>query len=242
MSEQARISPARPLSSSEPIDSLEAIPLLENGDRLTRPEFELRYDAMPGLKNAELIEGIVYLRFKVPHRGHGRPHAHLMNSLGTYAAYTPSVDAGNSCHVRLDWDNMPQPDCLLFIQPEHSGQAKIDEEGYIAGAPDLVAEVAASSASYDLHDKLNAYRRNGVREYVVVRVFDQQVDWFVLREGQYEKLSPATDGILRSTVFPGLWLDPSALLRGDLATLLAVVQRGLNSREHAEFAASLVRT
>jgi Uma2 family endonuclease len=195
----------------------------------------------PGLKNAELIEGIVYLRFKVPHRGHARPHGHLMKWLGSYVAYAPGVDARNSYHVRLDWDNVPQPDCLLFIQPEHSGQAKIDDEGYVAGAPDLVAEVAASSANYDLHDKLNAYRRNGVREYVVVRVCDQEVDWFVLREGRYDKIAPGEDGVLRSTIFSGLWLDPSALLRGDLATVLAVAQRGLNSPEHAEFAVSLAR-
>jgi len=233
---------AKSIPPSEPIDRSEAIPPLENGDRLTRPEFERRYDAMPNLKNAELIEGVVYLRLIVPQRGHGGQHAHLMGWLGTYAAYTPGLDAGNSCHVRLDWDNMPQPDCLLFIQPEHRGQAKIDEEGYIEGAPDLVAEVATSSVSYDLHDKLNAYRRNGVREYVVWRVRDKQIDWFVLREGKYENRSPANDGILRSTVFPGLWLDPSALLRGDLATVLAVVQQGLKSPEHADFAASLSRS
>ena len=102
-----------------------------------------------------------------------------------------------------------------------------------------MAEVTASTASYDLHDKLESYRRNGVREYLVCRVLDRQIDWFVLREGAYERLAPAPDGSLRSTVFPGLWLDPAALMRGDLPAVLALVQQGLASPEHAEFAARL---
>jgi Uma2 family endonuclease len=111
----------------------------------------------------------------------------------------------------------------------------------IAGAPDLVAEVAASSASYDLHDKLAAYEKNGVREYIVWRVLDRDIDWFVLRDGGYERLAPEPDGTLHSTIFPGLWLDPAAMLRGDLATVLAVVENGIASSDHAEFAASLQR-
>ena len=134
---------------------------------------------------------------------------------------------------------MPQPDGLLFIQPEFGRQARIDEDGYINGAPDLVAEVASSSVSYDLGTKLNAYRRNGVREYVVWRVLDREIDWFVNQEGKFDRLSPSADGIFRSTVFPGLWLDPAALLRGDVYAVLAIVQQGLKSPEHAEFVAHL---
>jgi len=233
---------ANPITPTESIDRDGAIPPLENGDRLSRPEFERRYDAMPNLKNAEIIKGVVYLRLMVPQRGHGGQHADLMGWLGTYAAYTPGLDAGNSCHLRLDWDNEPQPDCVLFIAPESGGQVKIDAEGYIEGAPDLVAEVATSNVSYDLHDKLDVYRGKGVREYLVWRVWDRQIDWFVLRGDRYEPLAPAADGILRSTVFPGLWLDTAALLRGDLNTVLAVVQQGLNSPEHGDFAAHLQRS
>jgi Uma2 family endonuclease len=105
----------------------------------------------------------------------------------------------------------------------------------------LVAEVASSSASYDLGDKLKAYRRNGAREYVVWRVLDRQIDWFVLHEERYKPLNPAADGILRSTVFPGLWLDPAALMRGDVNAVFAMVQQGLNSPEHTDFVARLER-
>ena len=213
------------------------IPPLENGDRLTRAEFMRRYDAMPSLKKAELVEGVVYVPSPVRQKYHGAPHSHVVGWLVTYRAGTPSVETGDNSTILLDLDNAPQPDALLFIQPEHGGRVKINEDGYIEGGPDLVAEVAASSASYDLHDKLNSYRRNGVREYIVHRVLDRQVDWFVLKDGRFEAQEISPDGLLRSTVFPGLWLDPAALVRGDLATVLAVVQQGLSSPEHATFAA-----
>jgi len=137
---------------------------------------------------------------------------------------------------------MPQPDAFLIIEAERGGQARIDDDGYVAGAPELIMEVAASSASYDLHDKMNAYRRNGVREYLVWRVFDAAIDWFVLREGRYEPLAPAADGITRSEVFPGLWLDAAALTRRDMASVVRVLQRGLASPEHTAFVEQLAGT
>jgi Uma2 family endonuclease len=218
------------------------IPPLEDGVRLTRAEFERRYEAMPNLKKAELIEGVVHVPSPVRHGYHGRQHSYLNGWLVVYQASTPGVEASDNSTVRLDLDNVPQPDCLLFIQPEHGGKVRIDEDGYIEGAPEMVAEVAASSTSYDLGDKLKAYQRNGVREYVVWRVLDQELDWFVNREGRFERLSPAADGILRSTLFCGLWLDPAALLGGDINAVLAILQQGLNSPEHAEFVAELERS
>jgi len=215
--------------------SSEAVPPLENGDVLTRAEFERRYEAMPHLKKAELIEGVVYVPSPVRHRYHGHHHTHLISWLGYYEAHTPGVEASDNATVRLDLDNEPQPDALLFIDPALGGQARVDIDGYIEGAPELVAEVASSSVSYDLHAKLRVYRRNGVREYIVWRVLEQELDWFVLRAGQYERLALDAAGLYRSEVFPGLWLDAAALLRGDLATVLAVVQRGLTSPEHAAF-------
>lgn len=212
---------------------------LENGDRLTRDEFERRYEAMPHLKKAELIEGVVYMPSPVRVSYHGEPHAHLIIWLGQYLVGTPGVRVADNGTVRLDLDNEPQPDVLVFIDPARGGQARIDADDYIEGAPELVAEVAASSASYDLHAKMHVYRRNGVREYIVWRVLEREIDWFVLRAGQYERLPLDAEGLYRSEVFPGLWLDPAALLRGDLTTVLAVVQRGLASPEHAAFATRL---
>jgi Uma2 family endonuclease len=229
-----------PVEPAEPIDN-GALPPLENGDRLTRAEFERRYEAMPELKKAELIEGVVHMPSPVRQRSHGRQHSHLNFWLCAYEGSTPGVEVGDNSTVRLDLENMPQPDCLLFIQPEHGGHVRIGTRGYIEGAPDLVAEVASSSASYDLGEKLRAYRRNGAREYVVWRVLDRQIDWFVLHEERYEPLPPAADGILRSMVFPGLWLDPAALIRGDVNAVFAIVQQGLNSPEHAGFVAQLER-
>jgi hypothetical protein len=219
----------------------DTIPPLENGDRLKRAEFERRYDATPNLMNAELIDGVVFLRLAIPHRQHGKPHAHLTGWLGHYEAYTPGVEGGNSCHVRMDRENMPQPDCALFVRPEHGGHARIDADDYLQGAPDLIGEVAATIASLELHDKLAVYQRHGVREYIVWRVVDRQIDWFILRGATFEKLAPAGDGIYRSGSFPGLWLDAEALVRDDLPSLLAVLKRGLVTPEHAAFVADLQR-
>jgi Uma2 family endonuclease len=215
------------------------VPPLEPGDRLTREEFERRYEAMPHLKKAELIEGVVYMPSPLRFRRHGRPNRHLSTWLGTYEAATPGVEGADNATARLDLENEPQPDALLLIDPARGGQARISADDHIEAAPELVAEVAASSASYDLHTKLDVYRRNGVREYIVWRVLDRQIDWFALRGDRYERLAPGPDGLLRSEVFPGLWLDPEALLRGDLARVLAVVQQGTASPEHAAFVAGL---
>ena len=106
-------------------------------------------------------------------------------------------------------------------------------------APELVAEVAASTASYDLNTKFNVYRRNEVREYIVWRVLDREIDWFMLRDGEFVRLPLDDAGLYRSEVFPGLWLDPAALVRGDTQSVQAALQRGLASREHAEFVARL---
>jgi Uma2 family endonuclease len=215
------------------------IPPLENGDRLTRAEFERRYEAMPEVKKAELIEGVVYMSSPVRHRRHGRPQSHLVAWLVYYEAQTRGVEAGDNATVRLDLDNEPQPDGYLIIAPECGGQCRISEDDYIEGAPELVAEVASSSVSYDLGDKLKAYRRNGVREYVVWRMRERQIDWFVLRDDQFVRLEPGDDGISRSAVFPGLWLDAAALVGGELTKVFDVLKRGLESPEHTAFVARL---
>ncbi len=215
------------------------IPPLESGDRLTRAEFERRYEAMPDLKKAELIEGVVYVGSPVRVDQHGDPHFTLITWLGVYRAATPGVQGGDNSTVRLDVDNEPQPDAFLRVLPEYGGQSRTSEDGYVEGAPELIAEVAASSASIDLPQKMNAYRRNGVREYLVWRVLDEEVDWFVWREGRYERLGLDPAGIYKSEVFPGLWLDTAALLRGDLTEVLRVLQQGIDSDEHRAFVARL---
>ncbi len=216
-----------------------AVPLLEPGDRLSRAEFERRYDAMPGLKKAELIEGVVHIPSPVRHHRHGRPHAQLIGWMVAYEAGTPGVQTADNATARLDLDNAAQPDALLLIDPARGGQARISDDDYVEYAPELVAEVASSTASFDLHTKLQVYRRSGVREYIVWRVSDRAIDWFVLREGVYAPLDPGPDGLLKSEVFLGLWLDAAALVRGDLAAVLDAVRRGLASPEHAAFAARL---
>lgn len=215
------------------------LPPLENGDRLTRAEFERRYQAMPHLKKAELIEGVVYMAAALRFRSHGQPHGDLIIWLGNYKVATPGIELADNATVRLDRDNDPQPDVALFLDPALGGQVQISEDDYIEGAPELVAEIAASSASYDLGDKKKAYRRNGVREYLVWQMFENKLDWFVLQEDEYVALVPDADGMIRSRQFPGLWLAVEALLAGDMVQVLKVLQTGLQSPEHQAFVQEL---
>ncbi|MBI4584473.1 MAG: Uma2 family endonuclease [Planctomycetes bacterium] len=218
---------------------LERVPPLESGDRLSREEFERRYEAMPENVRAELIEGIVYVSSPARFDYHAKPQLGIISWLGHYIAGTPGVEGGCAGTVRLDDINEPQPDGFLLILPRRGGQAGISDDNYVVGAPDFIAEVSASTASYDLHSKKEAYRRNQVREYLAWRVFDQALDWFALQGGNYEVLPPGADGIYRSRVFPGLWLDPQALLGGDLKRLIEILELGLASPEHAGFAERL---
>ncbi len=207
-------------------------PLLESGDRLSRDEFERRYERLPQLKKAELIEGTVFMPSPIRIRKHAEPHGCLGIWLGTYACETRGVVFGDNATVRLDLDNEPQPDLVLIKLPEHGGQARISADDYIEGAPEFVAEIVASSRAYDLHQKKGAYRRNGVREYLAWVTGEDRVVWWELRDGEYQEMELHSDGLLKSTVFPGLWLDAAALLRGDMKTVLAAVRRGLDSPEH----------
>lgn len=215
-------------------------PPLQNGDRLSRPEFERRYHAMPHVKKAELIEGEVHMPSPVSWAYHADQDDQLTTFARRYSRRTPGVGTGGNATVKLDNDNEPQPDRTLFIMPAAGGRVVIDVDGYIVGSPELVAEVSASTASIDLGKKLTAYRRNGVGEYIVWRVYDDELDWFVFRDGEFVRHTPdPVDGLYKSVGFPGLWLDAAALLAGDEDAVDAALDRGLASPEHAAFAAGL---
>jgi Uma2 family endonuclease len=209
------------------------LPPLENGDRLTRDEFEQRYQAMPNVKKAELIEGKVYMSSPVRAANHGRPHAQIITWLGVYCVATPGTDLIDNGTTRIDLDNEPQPDALLRI--DTAGQSYISDDDYVEGAPELIVEIAASSASYDLHEKLNIYRRNGVKEYIVWQTYDQKLSWFKFQAQEYITLESDADDVIKSQVFPGLWLAANALIAGNLVKVLAVLQEGINTPEHSNF-------
>jgi Uma2 family endonuclease len=218
--------------------SVHVLPL-ESGDRLTRHEFERRYNAMPSLKKAELIEGVVYVAAALRYRQHGRPHSLIMGWLTIYESATPGVEVADNTTVRLDLDNEPQPDALLRIDELCGGQSRISDDDYIVGAPELIVEIAASSASYDLYDKKQAYRRNGVKEYIVWQVAEQQISWFCLTDDVYQTLEPDTTGIIYSQSFPGLNLNVTALLAENLAQVLLTLQQGIETEVHQAFVKSL---
>jgi hypothetical protein len=219
-----------------------AIPILENGDRLSRSEFERRYATMPTDCKAQLIEGIVYMSAALRFRSHGRPHSLLNGWLFSYQVLTPGLEIADAVTVRLDEANEPQPDIALFVPSAYGGQTRISDDDYLEGAPELLAEISASTVSIDLGAKKTAYQRNGVQEYIVWRVLDQALDWFYLEAGRYVELRPDDDGILRSRRFPGLWLDRPALLNDQMPQVMAVLQQGLASDAYQAFVSSVTKS
>lgn len=212
------------------------LPPLQNGDRLTRREFERRYEAMPNAL-AELVEGVVFMSSPVS-LIHSESHSDVMQWLGAYRIATLNVRQSDNVTFRIDADNEFQPDVVLWLDPAHGGRARIGEE-YLEGSPELIFEVAVTSASRDLHLKKNVYRRAKVQEYVVWQVYEGRVDWFELKDEEYALLTPDTNGVIKSYVFPGLWLAVNDLLNGDLAKVLAKLNEGLATEEHKDFAQKL---
>lgn len=214
----------------------ERVPPLATGDHLTRDEFLRRWEGQPGIKRAELIGGRVYMPSPVS-SDHGQMDRWISGWLAVYQAATQGVGGANNA-TSLILEDAPQPDLSLFILPEFGGRSRI-EGVYLQGPLELLVEVSATSASNDLHDKYDLYQSAGIPEYLVVLLFEEEIRWHEFVGGGYCRILPDADGLLRSRVFPGLWLDGQALLAGDLRRVLDRLQEGLQSAEHGQFVAQL---
>jgi Uma2 family endonuclease len=214
-------------------------PRLENGDQLEADDFLDLYEALPTVRKAELIEREVHVPSPVGIDTHGEPQFLLMAWLGNYAAFTPGVRGADNTTVRLSPESVPQPDALLFL-PGPGGEGRVGEDGYLVGAPEFVAEIASSRVSIDVGRKKKMYQKHRVPEYLVWRVEDEAIDWFQLRRTGYALLRE-NKGILKSEVFPGLWLNVPAMLKGDLKTVFETLQQGIATADHAEFVRRLKR-
>jgi Uma2 family endonuclease len=208
------------------------LPPLENGDRLDQPTFHARYEAMPAHVHAELIGGIVYMSSPMK-RQHGRYSTPYIHWLAEYENATPGTEVLVGASSILGPESEPEPDGSLIVLPEYGGQTWEDKDGYLNGAPEFVGEVSYATESIDLHAKKDDYEKAGVREYLVIALRQCKVYWFIRRRGKFKALMPGSDGIFRSEVFPGLWLDEAAYLRRDSKRLLTVLRHGLASPEHA---------
>jgi Uma2 family endonuclease len=230
--------PSRPgFDHGAPAIGLDELTTLEPGDHLSQPEFHRLYEQMPDHVKAELIGGIVFMSSPLK-RPHGRLHKLIIRWLDEYEEATPGTEAFDNTTVIMGPDSEPQPDGCLLIAVEGTGQTK-DEDEYIVGAPELTVEIGSTTRNIDLHRKKADYQASGVKEYIVVVLKPARVYWFVLQKGKFRELAPGADGILRSRVFPGLWLDPVALLAGDRRRVLKVLRQGLASPDHAAFVAKL---
>lgn len=210
--------------------------VLREGDRLNSEEFLRRWEAIPDLKQAELIGGVVFMPSPVSHI-HGLMHGRLSGWLCAFVDATPGCEMSLESTWRMTDESVPQPDLSLRILPECGGQSRLAGE-YLDGAPELIVEVSGSTQSRDLGVKLDVYRRAGVREYVTVILNPRGVIWRELIRARYREIEPGEDGLLRSVVFPGLWLDPDALWSPN-KPLRTAVELGIKTPEHAAFSRRL---
>lgn len=218
----------------------QSLPPLENGDHLDQPTFHERYLAMPEGTKAELIGGVVYMAAAQKVR-HSRSEPLIIRWLDEYAAETPHTEVLANATDILSTESEPQPDACLIVDPAAGGQTHIDDDDYLVGPPELAVEISSATESIDLNSKLRDYESAGVLEYLVVALRRNEVFWFERKRGKFQPLPPSKDGMIRSKVFPGLWLAPQALLNRDRKQLLATLHAGLASPEHAKFVAKLAK-
>jgi Putative restriction endonuclease len=214
------------------------LPPLENGDRLNQATFHARYEAMPAHVRAELIGGIVYMSSPMK-RWHGRYGALFTRWLDEYEEATPGTEVLVGATSILGPESDPEPDGCLIILPEYGGQTWEDENGYLNGAPEFVGEISYATESIDLHAKKLDYEKAAVREYLVLALRQHKAFWFARRKGKFRELAPGKDGIFRSEVFPGLWLDQAAFFHRQRGQLLAVLRQGLTTPLHEAFVRQL---
>jgi hypothetical protein len=209
------------------------------GDWLSREEFMRLWEAHPEIKRAELIGGVVYMPSPLS-ADHGNTDQDVGGWLFSYRIRTPGTDSGSNSTTFL-LDDVPQPDLNLRILPEYGGRSRV-EDRYIHGVPEMLAEISLTSAAYDLHQKLDLYEAAGIPEYLAVLLYEREIRWHILTDGRYQLLPPDADGIWRSRVFPGLWLDGAALLARNMVQVIAKLEEGLRSPEHHAFVQRLAAT
>ena len=212
---------------------------LVNGERMSQPEFHRRYQAYPKEEKWELIGGIVYMTS--PMRW---PHGHydvvLGTAIGLYEAATPGVEGAHNATSILGEESEPQPDLALRILPQYGGRSTLNARHYVVGPPEFVAEIAHSSRDLDLHKKRDDYQQAGVVEYLVLCVEEQELRWTYFPTGR--SIRANRQGVYRSHIFPGLWLNGSALMACNIRGLMETLQQGLSSPEHALFVKRLETT
>jgi hypothetical protein len=222
-----------------PSVEIDAPPLLCNGDRMNQREFHWRYEAYPDNVKFELVGGVVYLASGVDYmasplrRPHGKYHLKFSHLLSVYEDATTGVDASDNATQILGEESEPQPDLTLRILPEYRGQSRVTDDEYYEGPPELIAEIAHSSRAVDMNQKRQDYEQSGVLEYLVLCVEERELHWFGF--ATKKMIRPDRQGVARSNVFPGLWINVPALMERDGRRLIETMQKGLSSRAHAAF-------
>jgi Uma2 family endonuclease len=222
------------IDASDPVQ-VEEKPLLHDGQRLDQPTFHELYLRTPEDFRAELIDGVVHVMSSPVSPKHGRPFASINGWIYNYSIETSGTIIQGDTTTKLGPRSEVQPDCALLIDPDFGGQTGEDLKGYTTGCPELVVEISSSTLQLDLNAKKRAYEEAGAKEYVVYDEPHRTFHWFALRDGKFELLPKSEDGVYRSEVFPGLWLDEAAFVANDGLGVMAALRPGLQSPEHADF-------
>lgn len=199
------------------------IPQLNSGDVLSREEYIRRYEAAPEELKAERINGKVYLMNSLRARYHGNPQMLLAGWLFTYAMAHPELNLSDNATLHLRTENTPQPDLCMY---RTGGNASLDEDGYLVGSPELIIEIAGSSASYDFGEKRDVYEAAGVGEYLVFETIEGRIEWW-RHDGSKFVDVPRDETVFKSTLFSGLWLDGDALRAADRFRLIEKLNEGI---------------
>ncbi|MEM9587177.1 MAG: Uma2 family endonuclease [Planctomycetota bacterium] len=213
---------------------------LEPGDRMNATEFRRRDSVTSDRYKTELIEGVVHMAAAVRVE-HGRCQGLIAGLLNEYCSETPGTDTAADATARLDEANEPQPDVSAFIVAECGGRTRIDDDGYLVGGPELLVEVSHATDAVDRGIKRRVYELHGVAEYAVWRIGLGLIEWYRLRDDQLVLTPPDDDGVYRSNVLPGFWLNVAAAVAINRVAVLETLRQGLASPQHATFVDHLAR-
>ena len=202
-----------------------AEPVLHAGDHLDAETFLRRWEGMPELKRAELVEGRAYLMPSPVSEMHGQPHDVVMQWIAAYRRLTPGLAGLVDTTLVIDDETVLQPDYQLNLPQAAGGRTGRTAKGYVTGAPELVVEIAHSTESMDLHEKREIYRRAGVAEYLVWRTHEAAIDWWSNAGDAWRPIEPDGQGVRYSRVYPGLATSNEMLLAGDLGRLAEAIER-----------------
>lgn len=154
-----------------------------------------------------------------------------------YRRSTPCVESLGRVSIFLDPTTEIETTAAMWLTPGADDRPRWQR---CEGVPELLVEVTATVHNKVFRRRLRVYEQSEIHELLVVTGDPRDTALYARENGRFARVSPADDGSYRSRVFPGLWLDPSALFSDEWNEMAACLDRGMATEEHAAFVASSV--